>query len=178
MLLPFSQGMASTLSRWGGHISSVCDNFLAAYSSAKIIQMKRVLPKSRSQMHRHLFYETQCYVCVCTCTRMIAIALCCRLSTFRCPSWRQRYEINHSYIMKWRISPSRWAINGPAATYAGCCKLLTITAEQQSLCNLNHIAALTQPWYRYINTQLSQSNRKKTNELLHARNSLREISAS
>jgi len=27
-------------------------------------------------------------------------------------SWRQRYEINHSYVLKWCII--RWAPNGPA----------------------------------------------------------------
>ena len=52
---------ASTLFRWGEHVFHVCEKIVRpAYSSAKIINIKRVFPELWSQMYCHLFYELQC----------------------------------------------------------------------------------------------------------------------
>jgi len=59
----FSQGSVSTLFRWGEHVIRVpgmCRNVLPAYSSAKIIKMKRVLAELWLQMYCHVFDESQC----------------------------------------------------------------------------------------------------------------------
>jgi len=55
----FSQGSVNTLFTWGEHVLHMCKNVLPAYSSAKIIKIKRRFPELWSQMYCHVFYESQ-----------------------------------------------------------------------------------------------------------------------
>ena len=51
----FSQGIVSTIFRWGGHFHTHVKNFFPVYRSAKIININCNFSKLRSEMYCHLF---------------------------------------------------------------------------------------------------------------------------
>ena len=126
----FSQGSISMLFRWGEHV--ICKNVLPAYSSAKIIKIKRVFPELWSQMYCHVFYEPQCK------SRQFVLELCDLRPSYVCHAGSSRPGLgqirrSESYVKRTTCLLVIWHVLHT--------KVINAVSTGGSLCMFYHVGA-------------------------------------